>query len=61
VTRYDANVKPHTHLRCVRCGQVADGAIPYDMTLDRSAEEEGWSVIDHSLMFTGMCPVCAGK
>ena len=61
VTRYDATVKPHTHLRCTCCGQVADGALPYDAALDQSAAEEGWVITRHNLMFTGMCPACAGK
>ena len=61
VNRFDAIVEPHTHLRCVRCGQVADGEIPYDATLDRAVETGGWQVKSLVLMFTGICPACAGE
>ena len=61
VARFDAVVTPHTHLCCARCGRVADGMLPYDAALDRSASEEGWSITGHSLLFTGICPACAGK
>lgn len=60
VNRFDAIVKPHTHLRCTCCGQVADGEIPYDEALDRAVEAEGWKINSHNLMFTGICPACAG-
>ena len=61
VVRFDAEVAPHTHLRCSKCGQVADGLLPYDEALDRAMIAEGWDVKDHSLMFTGICPACAGS
>ena len=61
VSRYDATVTPHTHLRCSCCGRVADGMLPYDITMDEKAVEEGWSIEGHSLMFVGICPACAGK
>ena len=37
VARFDAVLPPHAHIRCVRCGQVADLALPYDPALDREA------------------------
>lgn len=61
VVRFDATVAPHTHLRCSCCGQVADGMLPYDKALDRAMIAEGWEIEDHSLMFTGICPACAGS
>ncbi len=61
VSRFDAVVTPHTHLRCGRCGRVADAALPYDPALDRRAAESGWAVEGHELMFTGLCPACAAE
>ena len=61
VTRFDATITPHTHIRCHVCGQVADLELPYDSTLDRSAEAGGWAVGGHNLMFHGICPDCTGK
>ena len=58
VARFDAVLPPHTHVRCVRCGQVADLAVPYDPALDREAGESGWAVNGHDLVFSGLCPAC---
>ncbi len=61
VARFDAMLAPHTHLCCASCGQVVDGVLPYDAALDRTAVAEGWTITGHSLIFTGICPACAGK
>ena len=61
VTRFDATVQSHTHLRCQHCGCVADTALPYDAELDRALQMDGWNVTGHNLMFTGICPACAGE
>ena len=61
VARFDAVLEPHTHLCCNHCGQVADGVLPYDAALDRTAMADGWTITGHSLTFTGICPACAGK
>jgi len=61
VARFDATVQPHTHLRCSRCGCVADGELPYDETMDRETIAEGWRIDSHNLMFSGICPACAGE
>ena len=58
VARFDAVLPPHAHIRCVRCGQVADLALPYDPALDREAGESGWAVNGHDLVFSGLCPAC---
>ena len=61
VARFDATIHPHTHLRCQSCGSVADVELPYDAALDRFCRMEGWNIIGHNLMFTGICPACAGE
>ena len=61
VSRFDAMVEPHTHLRCGACGQVADLELPYDRTLDQTMAADGWTITGHNLMFTGICPACAGN
>ena len=55
VARFDAVLPPHTHIRCVRCGQVADLAVPYDPALDREGGGSGWAVNGHDLVFSGLC------
>lgn len=37
VARFDADLSPHAHFRCQRCGAVSDVAIPYDAALDMLA------------------------
>ena len=60
--RFDGVTAPHTHLRCKRCGQVLDlESLPYDPALDRMAASGGAVIESHSLVFTGLCPECAGK
>ena len=61
VARFDANTMPHTHFNCESCGGVLDLEIPYDSTLDARAAESGCRIRTHSLMFSGLCPACAGK
>ena len=61
VARCDAVLPPHTHIRCVRCGQVKDFALPYDAALDRTAAGSGWAITGHDLVFSGLCPVCGAE
>ena len=61
IARYDADLARHTHARCLCCGRVSDLKMPYDDMLDRTAAEEGWNISGHGLIFSGVCPACAGK
>lgn len=61
VARFDANISPHTHFRCQRCGAVSDLALPYDGGLDALAAGDGRLVRGHSLCFYGICPACAAE
>ena len=59
-SRFDGDLQPHSHIRCLCCGATIDAGTPYDGTLDRAAPD-GWTVRDHDLIFNGVCPACAGK
>ena len=61
VARFDADLAPHTHACCTKCGCVADVKLPYDPELDQAVVAEGWNVSGHSLLFMGICPACAGE
>lgn len=62
VARFDAILRRHTHFTCTGCGRVLDlDGVPYDDRLDRLAGEMGCVVEGHDLMFSGLCPACAGK
>ena len=59
--RFDAEVRPHSHLYCRRCGRMLDLPVPYDEALDRAAEESGCQVERHELVFEGICSAGMGK
>lgn len=59
VERYDADVRPHHHFRCDRCGSVYDMDLPYQTELDREAlERSEHQVAGHELIFRGLCVRC---
>ena len=53
--RYDGNPHPHHHIRCRRCGRVAD--VPWT---DPPIPEDtaGYKVMDVTLHYSGLCPQC---
>ena len=54
--------RPHTHFRCGACGALLDlETVPYDPELGPAAAERGLTVTGHTLVFTGLCPRCAGR
>ena len=59
--RYDSVLRPHSHIRCLRCGALADAGTPYDPALDQGDVARGWTVRGHDLLFHGVCPACAEK
>ena len=62
VERYDANVEPHPHFRCEKCGGVFDLDLPYDKGLDEKALlASGHDIRSHELIFHGICENCKLK
>ena len=58
-SRFDGNPEPHHHIRCLRCGCVADvNNVPSVPDLKNITELEGFEVVGHILEFTGICPDC---
>ena len=59
--RYEAAGEHHEHVRCDRCGAV--GAVPGCVVgdaLPRVQAATGFRVTGHQLLFSGVCPDCAG-
>jgi Fur family transcriptional regulator, ferric uptake regulator len=51
----------HEHIRCDRCGRVV--MVPGCILEDAAAavrNSTGFAVTNHQLLFTGICPECAG-
>lgn len=60
--RFDWRCDGHSHVVCRVCGAVADTPLPYDTSADeRAAQETGFAVESHSLVFEGICPACQAK
>ena len=60
VEHFDLRRDVHPHMVCTRCGSVVDVPLPLgDTGLDgRAADATGWKVIDHAVLFRGICPAC---
>ncbi len=54
--RYDANMKDHHHMICVRCGVIKD--VHVDVTIDIPEEIEGFRTTGYSVNVYGVCPSC---
>ena len=53
--RYDGNTSRHSHVRCTRCGAVAD--IPA-VVMDEPAETAGYLLTGCAVEYAGVCPRC---
>lgn len=61
VVRFDSKTELHSHARCVSCGTVVDlDGVAYDKELDGRVGN-GWQIIEHTLVFNGLCPGCIKK
>jgi Fe2+ or Zn2+ uptake regulation protein len=58
-SHYEARREHHDHIRCDRCGAVAE--VPNCLLTESEAQVEtstGYRVRTHRLVFTGVCPRC---
>lgn len=57
--RFDGDLSPHYHVRCVQCGRVEDVVAAPQTGLENSpTDAKGYRIIGHRLEFTGICPRC---
>ncbi len=60
--RFDGDTSPHYHVRCIRCGRVADVELGVLEGLEeKAAQGMDWSITGHWLEFKGLCPRCRGE
>ncbi len=63
--RFDGNVEPHDHVRCIRCGRVDDvHGSPLELNNDkdhdcRGCDCRGYQILGHRLEWFGVCPQCS--
>ena len=60
--RFDGNPSEHCHIRCVRCGRIADAPMIPDLEIDLGrVNTTEFEIIGHRLEFLGVCPNCSDK
>ena len=60
--RFDGNPSEHCHIRCVRCGRIADAPMIPDLEIDLGrVNSTEFEIIGHRLEFLGVCPKCSDK
>lgn len=58
-SRFDGNVAPHDHVRCVRCGRVDDvSGPPLDLLGGPANDLHGYQILGHRLEYLGICSQC---
>ena len=59
---YDYNVEPHSHIYCVKCGNIYDLPSKVDERMQKLVEKEaGYTITKSSVVFEGICPQCESE
>ncbi len=57
--RFDGDLAPHCHVRCVRCERVDDvHDAPDDLTTHEFGALDGYDILGYKVAFFGICPAC---
>ena len=60
--RFDSRLDRHYHLVCTSCGKVFDAPLEYHTEYDdQIAEETGFRINRHRMIFEGLGPECAKR
>ncbi len=57
---FEADLTPHAHFTCTRCGSISDIENCPTPEWDRHPCLAGFTVVEHNLEFRGICPQCNG-
>ncbi len=55
--RYDTNLTPHSHLRCIGCGTLLDVALSLP-DLHLQGQGHDWQITGARVELQGLCPEC---
>lgn len=58
--RYDGNLMPHDHVRCISCGKLMDVKIDTGALL-AGENLEGFEILGCEVQIVGLCRECAAK
>jgi len=57
--RFDGNIAPHYHIRCVACDKIEDLQVrPVDHLQERVSAVTNYVILGHEVDFWGLCPDC---
>ncbi len=57
--RFDGNTERHHHVRCIKCGKIADIRLSRELTTEPEvADASGYTILDRQVDFLGLCPEC---
>lgn len=57
--RYDANITPHSHVRCISCGSICDiSTVDVPVAMPINVLENGYTVLNVRVEYDGLCPKC---
>jgi len=60
--RFDANIGPHYHFICERCGSIIDLELPIDEALNEQVDRTTpFTARRHRIEFFGVCDRCQSK
>lgn len=60
--RYDAEMRPHQHMRCTSCGRVDDvHGIDDESFIRKVTDATGYLLSERQFYFYGICPECQKK
>lgn len=58
--RFDGDISEHYHVRCQKCGRVADVEMDTLDNVEKSiSRASGFTITGHRLEFIGLCPECS--
>ncbi|MEG1610040.1 MAG: transcriptional repressor [Bilophila sp.] len=59
IRRFDGDVRPHQHVRCLVCGKVGDVMPPLPVPKVDGIEVEGFTISAARVEYEGICDNCA--
>ncbi|MDY6850498.1 MAG: transcriptional repressor [Thermodesulfobacteriota bacterium] len=60
--RFEGNMKPHYHIRCVSCGRIEDAPVEPFSNLEQALRDmTDYEIMGHELEFKGLCPRCRAE
>ena len=57
--RYEYNIAPHAHFKCIKCGKILDVETSFDYINNEMLE--GHKILQHHINLKGVCKKCLGE